>query len=271
MSKCAQCESTLGVYEYNRLNGEIVCDSCFNGFDCSEDAVPGLYEKNSTAVKKIFIVFAIWIFYRLLYLIPSISSDEVSAFWDTLRYGDTLLQKLDFFLTTRKTSSIMVLGGNPYYLSILYFFFFSKFIPPLKRMIQDETKQVRVRNIILGFTLFTICLQSYFISALSLSTWNISLAAFNLQFFLIILGSIAAIGIFIGVTKIIGFPGVLLFVLLDFILIRVVHYAATYKMIENTAPELPPMKIVHIVVAGISFWMWLKEYRESWGRFAKIL
>ncbi len=104
-----------------------------------------------------------------------------------------------------------------------------------------------------------------------LGVWEISITTFNLQLLLIILGSIISIAIFIGVTRIIGFPGVLIFVLLDFILIRIVHYAATHKMIENSAPDLPPMKIVHLVVAGISLWMWISDYRESWGRFSKIL
>lgn len=69
----------------------------------------------------------------------------------------------------------------------------------------------------------------------------------------------------------VGFPGVLIFLLFDFILIRSVHFFATYKMLEPETFDLSPMKIAHLIIGGISIWLWHSDYRESWGRFSKTL
>lgn len=170
MSKCAECEADLGVYEYNCHDGRVICDNCFTNAQTStvETSSP-----KSSHLRMVASVLGIWFIYRLLFLIPSISSDEIRGYWEVLRCGDTLLQRIDFHLVGMRNASIMALGGTPYYLSILYFFFLAKFIPPLKRMVLDSSKRIRVRNIIMGTALFLTGVQSYFIASLNLSIWDI--------------------------------------------------------------------------------------------------
>lgn len=266
MSKCAECETILGVYEYNNIDSRVICDNCFK--NSQEQSCP---EKRDSGISKLTAVLGIWIIYRLLFLIPSITSEEVTAYWESMRWGDTIIHELYFSIITKRNTSIMALGGTPYYLAILYFFFFSKFIPPLQRMIQDKTKRIRVRNCIIGTALFFVGIQSYLITAMNLTPGDIPLITSTLQIILISLGSVAAIALFITVTRIVGFPGVMIFLLLDLILVRSIHFLATYKMIAMNTPDLPPLKIVHLFIAGVSLWMWHSDYRETWGRFAKTL